>query len=224
MIPEEIRNKIKNVKKLKVVSTDSTKYEFDYTTDILYVPIFETDFSHMFTLCNIEEIELSIDNKIQKAVAMFNTCMYLKNIKFIKKLNLEDVDSLYFMFDSCRSLEKIDLSNMITSDKLRNIAFMFGSCSSLKEINFGDEFHSENILDVSSLFYKCISLQHIIWLKCQPFNRLIRADYAFYNCDKLKQIDLKGVCFNDVESMTSIFDNTNPSLQVLVNDTFRKYL
>lgn len=222
MITESMKNKIKHVRKLKVENTDRLAYQFNSETNALYVPVSETIFTEMFSHCDIEEIELCIDNEIEKAEYMFNTCIFLRKIKFTKTLNLEKVHRLYGMFNLCCSLETIDASSLITSNKLSSISCMFSDCNSLKEVNFGTNFHSENVLYANQLFYCCYCLEDIKWLNYQPFNKLEKVEKAFYDCKKLKQIDLRGVNFSNDVSAFNTFNGANQELEVLVNSTFKE--
>lgn len=222
MIPEDIKEQIKEVTKLKVVSRDKTEYNFDSVTNTLSVPIYETNFYDMFSCCDMKEIDLWVDNKIENVTGMFSNCYRLKKVLFTKKLNLENVYYLSGMFYGCGLIEEIDLSNIITSNRLCNINRMFDVCKSLREVNFGDNFHSENIITANGLFNFCYSLENIIWRDCQPFNKLLYFNNAFYNCVTLPYIDLRGVNFNNIKESSNLFFNTHPDLEVLVNRTYVK--
>lgn len=225
MIPNVIRDQIKKIKELKVIHTNKAEYNFNPDTNTLYIPIYETDFNRMFEfLGKLEEISLCLDNKIEKATEMFRACPSLKSVNFIKKLNLAEVYDLSEMFYGCTSLEKIDLSDIVTSNKLKNIMSMFNRCISLKGVNFGDNFHSENIIQAGGLFFHCYNLETIHWKEHQSFDSLTLANSLFNGCKKLNQVDLRGVNFSILDDVNNMFYNTNPSLKVLVNDTFREDL
>lgn len=225
MIPQNIKKQIKQVTNLKVVNTDKIEYYFDSSTDILYVPIAEYDFHSIFDNCySLEEIELCIDNKIKTVEGMFRNCYELKEIIFTKGLNLKNVESLYEMFCDCKSLEEIDLSNMITSRKLSSIVAIFYNCAALKKVNFGDNFHTENIMNSVFAFSNCTSLENIYWKYGQQFNKVKFINGMFNCCIKLKQIDLRGINFNEIETLSGVFHGTSSDLKVLVNTTFREDL
>lgn len=223
MIPKNIKEQIKKVTNLKVVNTDKIEYSFDSSTDTLYVPIAEYYFKSIFANCDsLEKIELYIDNKIETVEGMFQNCYELKEIIFTKELNLKNVESLYEMFCDCTSLEEIDLSNIITSNKLSSIVAMFYNCSALKEVNFGDNFNTENVINSVYVFGNCVSLQNLHWKYGQQFNKVKFIDGMFHCCTKLKQIDLSGINFNEIETLSGIFHGTSSNLEVLVNNTFKE--
>lgn len=222
MIPENIKLQISDVKELKVANTSRLQYTFNPKINTLYIPIYETDFSYIFSRCKFRKIALCIDNLIEYAEGMFNFCYNLNEIIFIKKLNLEKVHNLNCLFYGCNSLENIDLSNTLTSNKLKYLIGMFHECNSLKEVNFGNNFHSENITHASGLFFHCYNLGTIHWNDYQSFYSLTYAHNLFNSCKKLKQIDLRGINFNNLEDSRHMFTNTSSDLKVLVNTTFKE--
>lgn len=223
MIPEDIKEKIRKFKKLRVLNTDKTTYKFNTRNKTLYIPISETDFKDMFCECfNLREIELAIDNIIEAAAGMFCECVNLEEIIFTKKLNLIKVETLHLMFCECESLKYIDFRNIITSSNLKSTVDLFYHCYNLRKVDFGDNFHSENIEDASDMFHTCKSLEIINWKSNQPFNNLRYMQEAFNTCNKLAQLDLRGVDFSNILELDNIFNDTNPDLKVFVNDTFRE--
>lgn len=223
MFPKEIEEKIKKVKKLKVVNTNKIEYKFNTTTSTLFIPINEIHFAKKFQYFdNLEEIELHIHNEVDDAYAMFNQCINLKKIKFTAKLDLERVYDLSYFFSECSSLTEIDLSNILTSNVLNQINYMFSYCTSLKAINFGNYFHSENVENASKLFFYCRSLETVNWADYQPFNNLQHAKEMFTGNEELKKIDLRGLNFNNIVTMSQMFYDASPELEVLVNSTFKE--
>lgn len=197
MIPEELRNTIKQVKKLRVKNSVDDNYRFDCKTNTLFIPVYEKNFAKQFKdFRNLEGIELNIYNEIKDAHAMFYQCINLKKVKFAAKLNLEYTYDLSYLFYNCSSLIEIDLSNIITGDSPLYLDNMFCNCRGLREVNFGDNFRNKNVYSAS---------------------------YLFYGCKRLKQLDLRVMDFTNTERSYYMFDCTNPDLEVLVNGTFKKF-
>lgn len=222
MIPDNIKNAIGDVEKLRVENTSETIYWFEPKTSTLYVPVTETNFNSMFSFCKFKSVDLCIDNHVKYDSDMFSCCYNLKEIIFTKKLNLSEANSLYGLFSNCVSLEYFDFKDIILSNKLECLTYIFYDCHSLKEVNFGDNFPSENITSIDFAFYKCMSLNTIYWAGHQAFKNLNCIDSAFFNCERLKQIDLRGADFSNILELNSVFNGTNPDLKVFVNDTFRE--
>lgn len=225
MIPKDIKKQINKVKNLKLVNTNKQEYRFDSKTNILYIPISETDFRGMLSfLTFLETIDFCVDNEVYLVNTLCYQCTHLKDIKFSKKLNLKKVSDLSAIFCECCSLEEIDLSNILTSNHLQNINRIFLSCITLKEINFGDNFHTANVVSANEAFSYCYNLKNIIWKDYQPFSSLHYMNSAFVNCKNLIQIDFRGLDFNKLKETKNIFYNANKDLKVIVNNTFREYL
>lgn len=222
MIPGNIKNKIKELEKLRVENTNATIYWFEPKTNTLYIPISETDFNSMFSDCSFQSVDLCIENRIKQAANMFSSCSNLKNIIFTKKLNLSEVNSLYGLFSNCLSLSYFDFKNVILSNKLNCFMYIFNNCVCLCEVNFGNNFPSENIKNMDFAFYKCMSLKKIYWKERQPFDNLESLKAAFIKCNRLKELDLRGVYFNKIKDSENAFFATNSNLNVLVNNTFKK--
>lgn len=222
MIPEKIMGQVATTRKLRLTNIyNTTEYRFDYNSNTLYIPITETNFFGMFKfLDRIEQIELSLDNYIEKADSMFYSCEALKRIIFTKPLDLRGASNLFGLFLNCKSLAYIDLSNIITSNLLNDISNMFCSCSSLKEVNFGNNFHSENIINMDNLFHNCINLEKINWTDLHQFTSVLCMANTFSNCKRLMQLDLRSFYFDHIKDTTNMFSNTNPNLEVLVNNSF----
>ena len=198
MIPNSIRNNLKEVNKLRVENSADDNYRFDCETDTLFIPLSEQNFARQFKdFINLKEIELNIHNKVKYAHAMFYQCINLKKIIFTKKLNLEYVCDLSYLFYNCSSLTKIDLSNVIIGDSPLFLNNMFYNCTSIKMINFGNNFHNKQV--------------HF-------------ASYLFYNCKMLKRLDLRGIYFTNIEKSCNMFSGTDKDLEVLVNNTFSEEL
>lgn len=113
-------------------------------------------------------------------------------------------------------------SYIITNKKLSNIAGIFHNCYSLKEVNFGNNFCTENVTNSAYAFGNCSYLENIHWRKRQQFNNIKFINGMFHPCRELKQIDLRGMNFTEIESLSDVFYKTSSSLEVLVNNTFKE--
>ena len=193
-----------------------------------------THMGEVFFLCDkLESIDLSNFNtaKVQYFNLMFKFCSSLKELD-VSSFDTSSAIALAEMFYGCSSLTSIDISNFRTS-KVEEIEYMFYGCSSLKTINFGDKFDTSNVNGMWRMFEDCSSLEtldlssfnttavkstsslfencdNLVSIKLNfTFKNLISSDRMFYNCRKLKKINLNEIVAKNLEYVSDMFFNCN---------------
>jgi len=106
----------------------------------------------------VSKIIVVIDMKVESIEQLFNYCLNIKEIKFIK-FNRTDFTNYSSMFNYCTNLINLDISKLKT-DNLKYMNSMFNNCSTLKYLNLSN-FKKDNITDMYCLFNQCKSLEKI---------------------------------------------------------------
>ena len=179
----------------------------------------ENDMSGMFDGCSslrdIHYISFNAFNAVNLS-NMFKGCSSLKKID-LKPLLTNYVQNMSNMFEGCSSLEEIDLSSIkINTINDIDMSNMFKNCESLKAITLFFN-NSEIKINMDRMFFKCCSLENIFFLPKKKENEekvvnksnkinVISMSEIFYNCSKLKEIDLSAFKTECVENMTSVFE------------------
>lgn len=108
---------------------------------------------------------------------LFGGLTSLKKID-LKKLNMENLTSMYVMFANSKTLEEINLNGMNTSN-VKDMTNLFYNCNNLKKVNL-EGIDSSNVTNMTSMFSECSSLTD---LDLSHFNisKTIRTS-MFYKC------------------------------------------
>ena len=99
------------------------------------------------------------------------------------------------MFSGCSSLETLDLS-IFNTTVLEKTDYMFKDCENLVSIK--QHFTFENLKYSSSMFYNCRKLKNIDLSRVTAKN-LEKASSMFFNCNSLTSIDLRNLVAEKIE-------------------------
>ena len=160
---------------------------------------------------NLEQVpEFFLNIKVPKSLDMgcaFQGCTKLINADFSNWNIFTDVTyTISLAFENCLNLETV----LLPHGKLRMTSTasegrVFYNCKKLKEIDL-----SNNIFDVSlapSCFYGCESLENITWGNCWYSGNTKSTAYCFYDCFKLKTLDLSTWTVDNIQDMDYMFAN-----------------
>ena len=147
---------------------------------------------------------------------MFRYCSSLKTINFGHNFDTRNVINMRYMFDGCSSLETLDLSNFNTT-ALKYAIGMFMNCDNL--VNIEQHFTFENLINSGSMFYNCRKLKKID-LSGVVAKNLKRAPYMFFNCNSLTSIDLRNLVAEKIEETEKIFYNL-PDNGILIYNSLK---
>ena len=134
----------------------------------------------------ISKIKVALDMEIESLSALFQDCICIKEIKFIK-FNRIDITDMSNMFDGCKSLTNLDIS-ILKTDNVNNMRYMFGGCTSLKELDLS-KFITNNVVNMAHMFRRCCSLEKLDISKFKT-NNVVNMSYMFCNCSKLNELDI----------------------------------
>ena len=165
-----------------------------------------TGMSRMFYgCCLLQKLDLSNfdTSEVTNMSEMFRNCISLKKLT-ISNFNTSNVQSMEAMFMNCQNIEELNISNFSTS-KVEDISRMFENCYSLKEINLSN-FDTTSVQCMSNMFACCSTITNLDLSNFSfDYVDLNGMDYMFYNCDKLKHINMANLKSNRINNGT-IFD------------------
>ena len=171
-----------------------------------------TNMSKMFILCDrltsVKFNNINTEN-VTTFESMFRDCTRLKSID-LSMFNTRKATDMQEMFNRCTDLESIDLSTFNTENVVR-MHSMFNYCRSLKHIDISN-FNMHNVDDMSRMFCVCSSLEDINF--GYNVTKVRDAYEVFYNCEKIKAINLRNLKPDDLYSMHMMFENCH-SLEYL---------
>ena len=125
---------------------------------------------------NVKKIKILVDKEIKSFAELFQGCLYIKKIKFVR-FNRKDINDMSYMFSGCSSLEELDISKMKT-ENVENMERMFSECSSLKEINLS-KFKTNKVTNMKYMFNRCLSLEKLD-LSSFDTNKVTNMEYMFF--------------------------------------------
>ena len=170
-----------------------------------------TDMSGMFQDCsNLTSLELgSFDTRnVTDMSNMFCACSKMRSLN-LSSFRIDSATDLSGMFLSCSSLNNIDLSSFKDS-KVIDMSLMFSGCTNLESVNLSN-FHTKELLTTHSMFSSCTSLTAVKFGSLKFGNNhkypylTTRCDNMFFNCIKLKNIDLSNFDTSNVETLEDMF-------------------
>ena len=163
---------------LKFINTKSNRcfYQIYYDDDTIIES--KTNKIRIEKGQTVSKIKVIIDYEFKKFSELFNSCINIIKIKFIK-FNRRDIKNMDYMFSECSSLKELDLSNFHTG-RVTDMTSMFNKCSSLKELDLS-KFNTNNVTSMYDMFGECYSLEKI---NISSFNTDKVKDMAFMfnNC------------------------------------------
>ena len=101
------------------------------------------------------------------------------------------------------TVEYLKITNKVT-ELVRNGVGMFESCTALTYVNT-EGWDTSNITNIAYMFYGCTNLAQVNTINFTMTNKLINADQAFYNCNKLTQLDLSGWDLSGISRIYALF-------------------
>lgn len=161
-----------------------------------------TNIRNMFSKNNfIEEVDFgNFDYKFNDISSCFDQCENLKNVKNLKKLFNDNLNSVAYVFDGCKKVDNIDISNV----KLPEDSSRFFCCSSIKNLKYDN-------LDCS----KCKNLDSFFWgsdIEEFDFNKLKNTENIenltmfFGDCKNFKKVIFNDIKFPKLKEMEQMFN------------------
>ena len=130
-------------------------------------------------------ITLIIKRKLVNLSKMFYDCKYLKDIKELEYLNVNDVKDFSDMFNGCSSLTNIKALEKWNVSNGNKFKYMFNGCSSLSNIIPLQNWNVSNCKDFSFIFSGCSSLSDIKSLQCWNVSNGNNFSNMFKECSAL---------------------------------------
>ena len=192
-------NKLKN-KENKFININDEKYKSFYH---IYLDNSKKEINRNYIMKNeiIAKIKVIIDMEIKSLSKLFNECLYVKEIKFIR-FNRIDFTDFSYMFNYSKDLINIDISK-IKTDNIENMKNMFSSCSSLKSLNLTN-FKTDKVKNISYMFFDCTLLEDLDLSNFKTSN-LIEMSCMFSFCESLKELNLSNFLADKLTKMERIF-------------------
>ena len=172
----------------------ATNGDIDVTT-------FKTARVGVYTPPKLQDKSITITENGTQNITFDNEYDGLNNVEVIT--NIEGVSGKYapryIAFRGYTGTElNEEIANLDTSN-ITNMTSMFNGCSSLQTLDLSN-FNMSKSSDFGNMFYGCTSLTSLILPRAFP--NVMSFTYAFYNCSKLKSIDMKSVEFmNGISNM-----------------------
>ncbi|WP_207491871.1 BspA family leucine-rich repeat surface protein, partial [Enterococcus faecalis] len=183
---------------------------------------------------NLESVDLSNLNlfTITSFNNAFRNCQNLKSVKL--NPNLSAVTDMHAMFVGCVNLVDVDLNNLY-APLLEDASDMFAGCFSLTNFK-GTAVNTEKLKNTHGLFYNAISLKTVD-LTGWNFSQVTDTGFMF-GCSTVSIenngtngkpmqlesiIGLENANFNNVDTMSSMFQNT-PNLQYVPVETWKAHI
>ena len=164
----------------------------------------------------VKKVKIIIDNEIKSFSKLFEECICIEKINFIK-FNRKDITDMSSMFDGCSSLKEINFNNNFHTDKVTNMSRMFFECSSLKKLNLNN-FNTKNVIYMEGMFEGCTSLKELN-LASFNTNKVTSMFRMFYNCSSLIKLNLNNFNIDNVNDISWMFYNCS-SMKELNIDNF----
>ena len=176
---------------------------------------------------NLNNNFLSRDDEVSKDINESNIDLFINNVKYDFRKNLDYEDSifkegeLYFikikfknkindckkMFKNCKNIVNIDLSSFDTKNVI-DMSEMFSGCSGLVNIDLSS-FDTKNVTNISYMFSGCTNLINVD-LSSFDTKNVTNMSNMFSGCTKLINIDLSSFDTKNVTNMSYMLsDCTN---------------
>ena len=173
------------------------------------------DMSFMFDSCkDLEYLDLSFDSKkVNNMESMFNLCINLKEINFIK-FNTENVKYMNNMFFSCSQINYLDLSKFNTSNAL-NMENMFCGCEKIEYLDLSS-FNTTNVKNMANMFCTCSNLIGVDLSSISTKN-VKNMSCMFMECSKLVSLNLSSFDMKNDIKMEFMFKGCNSLEEIYIN-------
>lgn len=182
------------------------------------------DGTDLYLIC--KEQDILANKNSQNLFAGFTN---LKKIEGLEKLNTKNVEEFASAFENCKNLEQLDLSSL-NLQYVRNLRGLFKGCTMLQMVTLPENIGVNSIdgrmyilqgmfeeckkltaVDVSMLlsqqanignmFKDCAALEEVSFGTLQ----IVAAANAFYNCARLKTLNLQNADFSECDTMLQMF-------------------
>lgn len=135
---------------------------------------------------------------------MFYMCHNLKSLD-LSSFNTENLMDMTDMFSNCRSITELDFTKWpnFKTDKVTTMENLFNCCYNLQTLNIST-FNMENNTKLSSFFSGDKSLENLTLPEVMCTSKVRSVISMFYNCQKLKVIDMSTYDMGGILYDTSI--------------------
>ena len=166
-----------------------------------------TDFSYIFKNCKtVEKISIKkCKYNFESANNAFSGCENLTTIDGYRNIFSNTLESCKMMFEGCSSLKSIDISGIKMPTRCNK---MFLS-SGIKSINMKNT-DFKNVIDCNGIFYNS-EIENIDFSNVKNLKPIIFQN-MFLDCHNLKDLNLNGIDFSELDRFNSNFGNT-PNLK-----------
>ena len=193
----------------KEIEPEKSSYTFEDNTKIKLIekePI--TDFSYMFSDCNLRSIDFSKwkSNDITDLSFMFSKCRSLLYVKNLSNINIHKVNDISYMFNECDSLKDITgIVNWNTSN-VTNMSCLFKFCGELQSIPDISNWDTSKVTDMSEMFYKCKSIECLPEISYWNTSKVKNMSSMFYGCESLQFLpDISSWDTSNVKTIKEMF-------------------
>lgn len=202
---EELKSIIREKLDKMVEQNSSNLYLADI--DVSEVDDFNSLFMGMSNSLNIKRINILGWNssKVDSMMYMFALLNNLEEIQGIEDLDMTNVERMSFMFLECKKLKKLDLSKWNT-ENVTSMSGMFKDCQQLTEIIGIENIKTKQTLYMHDMFYNCFKLKKIDINKWNT-SQVMTMESMFKNCKSLKEIKIGKIDTQWVSTMVSMFEN-----------------
>ncbi|MCQ2978766.1 MAG: BspA family leucine-rich repeat surface protein, partial [Clostridia bacterium] len=173
-----------------------------------------TNMYQMFYNCS-SLIEADLSNfdtsNVEKMYYMFAGCNSLTNVD-VSSFDTSNVTDMSAMFQNCSSLTTLDISSFDTSkvsgtSYLSGMSRMFYGCTNLETLTLDkDKFDTSKVYSMYNMFYNCKKLKSIDISKFNTSNCHFM-NFMFEGCESLTALDLSNFDTSNVEDMDAVFRN-----------------
>ena len=137
----------------------------------------------------INNIQITIINRLTNLEEMFYEVTSLKSIEELKYLNTNEINNFSNIFYGCTSLSDIKSLQFWNVSNGNNFSHMFYGCSSISDINSLQNWNVSNGTNFSHMFYGCSSLTNINALQNWNVSNGNNFSSMFLGCSSLSDIN-----------------------------------
>ena len=144
----------------------------------------------------------------------FQNCTSFK----LNKLDTTNVTSLSTTFNCCRSAVDIQVSTW-NVERVKHMIHAFLDCRSLNVLDLSG-WNTPNNYSLHSTWNGCRNLTELKLGEGWDTSKVTRANYMFYNCRRLKTLDLNNFDTSNIREMTGSFNGCSSLSEVKLGNRF----
>lgn len=144
----------------------------------------------------------------------FQNCTSFK----LNKLDTTNVTSLSTTFNYCRSAVDIQVSTW-NVERVKYMTHAFLDCRSLNVLDLSG-WNTPNNYSLHSTWNRCRNLTELKLGEGWDTSKVTRANYMFYNCRRLKTLDLNNFDTSNIREMTGSFNGCSSLSEVKLGNRF----